>query len=333
MNYTDRVYGEVKITEPVILELIKSAPLQRLKDIDQAGYKPLWSKPDVEVNEYDHSRFAHSVGVYLLLHKYDASLEEQISGLIHDVSHSAFSHCIDYILDGGSEKEHNHQDNLFKDYVRKTETPEILKKHGFDFDYFMKEENFPLRERELPDLCADRIDYSLKTAVIFEEIDQKEANYFLDNLTTSGNNWIFKNLESAKKYAKLFLKLNRDHYSGLASAIMFRAVGDCLRYALEKKYITEKDLYTTDKLVIEKVKKSLDKDEKLKLLFARMNNKIKIRNNPDDYDVNVFCKSRVVDPLFRQEKEIKRVSRVEISLGDLIKQELSPKEYFLKFDK
>ena len=34
MKYIDRVYGEFEITEPIILELINSAPLQRLKDID-----------------------------------------------------------------------------------------------------------------------------------------------------------------------------------------------------------------------------------------------------------------------------------------------------------
>lgn len=333
MNYVDLVYGEFEITEPVILELIESAPLQRLKDIDQAGYRALWPKPDAGISEQDHSRFAHSLGVYLLLRKHGASLEEQISGLIHDVSHSAFSHCIDYILDSGSETEHNHQDNLFEDYVGKTEIPGILKKYGFTLDYFMEEKNFPLREKELPDLCADRIDYSLRDAIILGELNQKEADYFLDNLTTTNSDWVFKNRESAKKYTDLFFKLNKDYYSGLASATMFRTVGDCLRYALQKEYLKEEDLYTTDKLVIEKVKKFLDRDEKLKLLFDRMNNKIKTRNNPDNYEAKVFCKSRVVDPLFKQGEEIKRVSRVETGLGDLIKQELSPKQYFLKFDK
>lgn len=151
MKYTDRVYGEFDITEPIIIELIESKPLRRLKEIDQAGYQPLWVKPNVEIGKYDHSRFAHSVGVYLLLRKYGAPFEEQIAGLIHDVSHSAFSHCIDYVLDAGSEKEHNHQDNVFKDFVKKTEIPRILKKYGFDPDYIADDSHFPLKEKNLPD--------------------------------------------------------------------------------------------------------------------------------------------------------------------------------------
>lgn len=269
----------------------------------------------------------------MLLHKYGAPFEEQIAGLIHDVSHSAFSHCIDYVLDSGSEKEHNHQDNLFDSYVKKTEIPKIIKKYGFDLEYILDDKNFPLKEKNLPDLCADRIDYSLKTAVIFGELDDKTKKYLLDNLTTENNNWIFKDFESAKKYAELFLKLNTDYYAGLASAIMFRTVGDCLRYALQKGYISEDDLYTTDKLVIDKIEAFLDKDERLKLLFDRMNNKVKVINNPNNYDASVFCKSRVVDLLFKEGQVIKRLSEVDSGWNDVIKHESEPKQYFLKFER
>ena len=143
MKYIDRVYGEFEITEPVILELINSYSLQRLKGVDPIGYRPLWAKPNVDIGEYEYNRFSHSVGVCLLLKKYGAPLEEQIAGLIHDVSHSAFSHCIDYVLDSGSEKEHNHQDNLFDSFIRKTEIPDIIKKYGFDLEYILNDDNFP----------------------------------------------------------------------------------------------------------------------------------------------------------------------------------------------
>jgi HD superfamily phosphohydrolase len=333
VEYTDRVYGEFEINEPIILELINSPSLQRLKDIDTAGYRPHWVRPDIKTGEYDHSRFAHSVGVYLLLYKYNAPLKEQIAGLIHDVSHSAFSHCIDYVLDAGSEKQHNHQDNVFESFVKKTEIPQILKKYGFDIEYILDDNHFPLKEKELPNLCADRIDYSLRTAVIFGEIDDSGKKYLLDNLMTENKNWVFKNSESAKRYAELFLKLNTDYYAGLASAIMFRTVGDCLRYALKKGYISEEDLYTTDKLVIEKIKGFLDKNGKLRLLWERMNNRIKATNNPGDFDAQVFCKSRVIDPLFKSDGKPKRLSEINKRWSDIIRQESYPKQYFLKFER
>lgn len=325
MKYTDRVYGNFEIMEPVILELISSPTLQRLKEIDQAGY----FEPHFPGTA--HSRFEHSVGVYLLLKMYNAPTEEQIAGLIHDVSHSAFSHCIDYVLDAGSEKEHSHQDNVFDEFVRKSEIPEILKKYNQDLDYILDDRNFPLKEMDLPDLCADRVDYSLRTATIFREIEN--GKYFINNLTADNRKWIFKNFESAEKYAELFLKLNTNYYAGLPSAVMFRTVGDYLRYALSKGYISETDLYTTDKIVLAKIEPRIKTDSKLSLLFDRMNNRIGFRNDPNDYSGKVFCKSRVVNPLCRYDGKIKRVSEVKPSWNDVIKQESQPKEYFLKFDK
>ncbi|OGG43740.1 hypothetical protein A3G50_01015 [Candidatus Jorgensenbacteria bacterium RIFCSPLOWO2_12_FULL_42_11] len=333
MKYTDRVYGGFEISEPVILELINSPSLQRLKDIDQVGYRPAWFNPDVDISEYGYNRFSHSVGVYFLLRKYGVPAEEQIAGLIHDVSHSAFSHCIDYVLDSGSEKEHSHQDNLFDSFVRKTEIPNIIKKYGFDLNYILNDDNFPLKEKELPDLCADRIDYSLKSAVILRELGEADKNFLLENLTVENNNWVFKSFGNAKKYAELFLKLNTEYFSGFPSAVMFRTVGDCLKYVLQKEYISQDDLYTTDKIVLEKLQKFLDKDEKLGLLWERMNNKVKVINNPNNFDVQVFCKSRIVDPLFKDNGILKRISEVDPNWGGIIEQELKPKQYFLKFER
>ncbi|MCX6736486.1 MAG: HD domain-containing protein [Candidatus Parcubacteria bacterium] len=323
MDYEDRIYGKTEITEPVILELINSSTVLRLKEIDQAGY----SEPHFP--GIAHSRFEHSIGVYLLLKIYGASIEEQIAGLIHDVSHSAFSHCIDYALDVGSEKEHNYQDSVFDDFVRKSEIPVIIKKYNLDLEYILDDKNFPLKEKDLPDLCADRIDYSLRLAIISEEINN--GIYFLDNLIAEDGKWVFKNFESAQKYADLFLKLNTNYYAGLSSAVMFRTVGDYLRYALKQEYILEKDFYTTDKKVLDKIEKFLNKDEKLRLLFDRMNNKIKIINNPDNYDVIVFCKSRVVDPLFKKDGEMIRISEFDLNWDNIVRRESKPKQYFLKF--
>jgi len=333
MKYHDRVYGKVEILTPVILEIINAPSLQRLKHIDQAGYRAGWVKPNADVAKQEHSRFAHSVGVYLLLKKFGASLEEQIAGLIHDVSHSVFSHCVDYALEAGSETEHNYQDRVFDEFVRKTEIPNILKKYGQDVEYILNEKNFPLKEKELPDLCADRIDYSLRTAVLFEKISKEKVNYFLDNLTVENNNWVFKKPEMAKEYAELFLKLNREYYAGISSAVMLRTVGDYLKYALEKEYIEEKDLYSTDETVLSKIGRNLNNDRKLQLLFDRMNKKIEVKQDSNNYDARVFVKSRIVDPLCKYQGNIRRISEIDEEWSNLLDKEAKPKEYFIKFAK
>ena len=241
MKYQDLIHGVVEINEPVIVDLISSPSLQRLKGIDQAGY----SQPYFPNTK--HTRFEHSLGDYLLLKRYGASLEEQINGLIHDVSHSAFSHCIDYVLDTGSQETHDLQDNIFNEYVMKTEIPSILERYKLDVSYILNEKNFPLQETDLPNLCADRIDYSLRTAIIFKESDYEEVKEILSHLFVSEDKkWVFDNRDFARRYADIFLQMNNKYYSGFPSGIMFLTVGDYLRHALREGYIIEHDLYRTD---------------------------------------------------------------------------------------
>lgn len=323
MEYKDRVYGSRKITEPVILDLIDCVPIQRLKKIDQAGYfAPFY--PGTE-----HSRFEHSMGVYLLLSIYGASLEEQIAGLIHDASHSAFSHCVDYVLDSGSPAEQSYQDDIFDEFIRRSEILGILKKYRIDPEYILEESNFPLKENNLPDLCADRIDYSLRMAVIFGQI--QNADEYLKNLIAENGKWIFKNFENAKSFAELFRKLNIKYLSGLESAVMFSAVGDYLRCALRKGYISEKDLYSTDYEVLAKIEKPRCQDKELQRLFNRMSNKTEFKNDANNYDSKVVCKSRIVDPLCLMQGKISRVSDIDSDWRKIIESESKPKTYYIKF--
>lgn len=327
------VYGEVVIKEPIAIELIKSPSLQRLKKVDQHGYRPLWVNPFVKIKDIEASRFRHSVGVYLLLKKFDASLEEQVAGLVHDVSHTTFSHCIDYALSSGSEKEHNYQDNTFQDFILKSEIPAILRKYNLVPNNLFEDANFPLKEKKLPDLCADRIDYLLRDSLGHELLTKEEVNYFLHNLTVQDSQWVFKNFRSARKFAEFFNRINSSHYAGFSAAVMFRAVGDYLKHSIEKEYIEESDFYTTDKKVLAKIKKNLKKDEKLQLLYDRLNKKVGAKNDSNDYEAHVFCKSRVVDPLCFNNGVLRRVSEIEPKWKKVIAEELKPKEYFVKFEK
>lgn len=325
MNIEDRVYGEVEIKEPALLEIINSPTLQRLKDIEQGGYiQPFL--PNTQ-----QSRFGHSIGVFLLLRRYGAPIEEQIAGLIHDVSHSAFSHCIDYILDTGSGVKQDHQDNIFDAFVRKSDIPAILKKYNYDLEYILDDKNFPLKENDLPDLCADRIDYSLRDACVYGEI--KDTKYFLDNLMIKDGLWFFKNFESAKKYAELFSKLNNKYYAGLYMAVVYQAIKDYLRHAFSKKYITKTDLYTTDKIILSKIEPHHKNDPRLQLLFDRMNNKIGFSDNPNDFDGEIFLKSRAVDPFCMHDGKMKKVSEIDSSWGVILEKESKPKHFFIKFER
>ncbi|MDP2708487.1 MAG: HD domain-containing protein [bacterium] len=333
MRYHDLVYGNFNISEPVILKLINSPAFRRLKGVNQYGYGPLLVKPNINFKKIKQNRYTHSLGVYILLNKFKAPLHEQISGLAHDISHSAFSHSAEFAFDRVKAKQQKHQDDIHHEFISKTDIPKILKKFGINWKNILEDDNFPLKEKVLPDLCADRIDYLLRDGIIFEVITPARARELLKNLTAENGKWLFKGLASAKKFAKLFYTMNKNYYSDLSTSIMFAAVGDYLKYALGRKYITINDLYTTDSQVLAKIKKHLKHDARLNLLWLRMNGKIKARQNRKNYDAHIYCKSRVVDPLFLRRGKITRLSQALPGWRKIVKQELKPKEYFLKFEK
>lgn len=325
MVYKDKIYGKSKITEPVVRDLIACPAMQRLKKINQYGYVGSYL-PEAKTN-----RFEHSLGVFCLLRKYEAPMEEQIAGLLHDVSHSAFSHCIDYALKREGAEKQSHQDDVFEKYIEKTEIPGILKKYGMDSEYMLEDKNFSLKEKNLPDICADRIDYLLRDAECFGMIDLKGINYFLENLKAKDGRWFFKNYQSAHRFTKLFYAVNQKYYAGLPTALMFRTVGDCLKYALKKGFLNKKDLYSTDDKIIGKIRKNVKKDGKLDLLWRRMNKKINCKPDRDD-GLRVICKSRAVDPFFIENGKIMKVSDIDREWKNIVRRELKPKEYFIKFE-
>ncbi len=338
MIYQDSIYGKIEIKKRIILDLIKTPELQRLKGINQIGYGDLYYElsnlRDLAFDPLKHNRFEHSMGVYILLKNFGAPPLEQIAGLIHDISHSCFSHCIDFVLGSQeSQKNQSHQDDLMPEFIKNSQVAKILKKNKIDLDYILDDTNFPLKEKLLPDLCADRIDYLLRDAFFYKIAGKIRIDYFLDNLRVENQQWVFRNFKSGKEFAKIFYQMNTSYYAAFSTAVMFKTVGDYLKHALEKKYIKKVDLYKTDQEVLKKITPHLSQDKRLKLLNDRMNNKIEPMNDPEKNGSSLFCKSRVVDPLYEDKEGIKRLSDTDKNWGSLILSELKPKEYFIKFAK
>ncbi|MDA1571060.1 HD domain-containing protein, partial [Bacillus cereus] len=173
MIISDVLYGEFEV-DPVVEELIVSKSVQRLKGIHQTGASYLINE------EWNVTRFDHSVGVMLLIKKLGGSVEEQIAGLLHDVSHTAFSHVIDYVFDNKNESYH---EEIFSAVVKNSEIPAILAKYGYNYEEILLDDSkWTLLERSAPELCADRVDYTLRDMYTYGYISLEEAHSFLEDV-------------------------------------------------------------------------------------------------------------------------------------------------------
>ena len=155
MIVNDAVYGKIKF-DGAIAKIIETKPLQRLKQIHQGGAVFL-AYPNIST-----SRFEHSLGVCHLIGILGGNQKEQIAGLLHDISHTAFSHVIDYVLEDNNEDFHEHHKLRF---LLDRELAEILHSIEFAPEDFIDDRQFGLLETELPGLCADRLDYTLRDLI------------------------------------------------------------------------------------------------------------------------------------------------------------------------
>ena len=128
MVYEDSIFGKVIIDDPLAIKIIKNPEFQRLKDILCQGV------PDRYYCFKGFSRYEHSIGVYLILKKLNADRKEQIAGLLHDISHKAFSHIYDWIIKDYTKNGdlEDTQDNLHANFLDKSTIKNILLDYELD---------------------------------------------------------------------------------------------------------------------------------------------------------------------------------------------------------
>jgi len=303
MKITHPIYGHFNITEPVLMALLKSPAIQRLKKIDNLGAYHLHE--DCAGNL---SRYRHSLGVMLLLRKFGASLNEQIAGLLHDVSHTAFSHLADRVF--GRHLTQDYQDQRLSQAFKINGINKILRGHQIAPEKILDFSRYPLLERELPDLCADRIDYTLNDSHL-PYLTKNRPKNFLAHLIVSQNQFVFSDKNWAKKFGLLSLRLNQKVWANPLNIALSSTLAGLVKAALARKHISKQDFYLTDKIFLAKLKKIKDSDiaEPLKRLKMM---RVKVIGQASG---QLYCrtKSRVVNPSFLQGSRLVKLSVVDQS--------------------
>jgi uncharacterized protein len=244
MHISDRIYGEFEITEPILVDLIESKAVQRLKGIAQFGL------PNDLFNRDGFSRYEHCVGVMLLLREFGASLEEQLAGLLHDVSHTAFSHVIDFVFD--SSKDEDFQDRNHEAYIRRTDIPRILAQHGMTVEQVTDYHKFTLLEQGAPALCADRLDYA------FREFIPEEVAACVPGLRVHDGRFVFSSPGAALVFGRGYTLLQSQRWGGYEVATRYDVLSRMLKRALELGVIEMNDFWQDDAFVLNKLGASTD---------------------------------------------------------------------------
>ncbi|QWG99719.1 HD domain-containing protein [Bacillus mycoides] len=299
MIISDVIYGEF-IVDKVLEELILSKPVQRLKGVHQAGASYLMNE------KWNVTRFDHSVGAMLLIKKLGGSVEEQIAGLLHDVSHTAFSHVIDYVFDNENESYH---EEIFSSVVKNSEIPAILSKHGYNYeDILLDDSKWTLLEKSAPELCADRVDYTLRDMFTYGYISLEEVHSFLEDLIEVDGKMVLQNIEIAEWFTKTYYKEVIDFFMKPMNIYGNDMLAKTLKLALHKKIIHPDDFLLEDHELITKLQ--LCKDQEVDALLRKVHPSIEVKEDRDEYDLHQKNKVRLIDPPLLREGEVVRSSVV-----------------------
>ncbi|MFJ7666457.1 HD domain-containing protein [Lysinibacillus sp. NPDC097195] len=298
MIITDKIYGQFEV-ESVLAELISSKPIQRLKGIHQGGASYLVN------NDWDVTRFDHSLGVMLLIRKLGGSIEEQIAGLLHDVSHTAFSHVVDAVLNYQNEDYH---ETLFQDVIINSEIPSILRKHHYDVQILFDISRWTLLEQDAPALCADRVDYTLRDMFTYGFITMEEIESFLQQLKVYQGKMYVESITSAEWFVETYYQEVIGFFMDPLNIYAYDVLTRILKISLEHQILSQHDFMKTDNELIV-ILKSSNNQEVLELL-NHLHPNINIKVDANDFDIFRRNKVRLIDPFLYMDGELVKASHV-----------------------
>jgi uncharacterized protein len=246
------IFGKCKIDDPIIVDLLNSPIMKRLKDVDQSG------TPKYFMDLPAYSRYSHSVGVYYLLKKFKVSKKQRVAGLLHDASHTVFSHVGDWIFQRNYTD--TYQDKIHQWYLEKVNVNQILNKYDLQLEDVLPDRpEFSCLEQDLPDMCADRIEYNLHTGLIFEKITKKQLKNIVEDLHFKNDRWYFTDPHLAKKLGMLSLYFTEKLWGPDWNFVICSWTASIVERAAELKIISLNEIhFGTDKEVLAKIYASDD---------------------------------------------------------------------------
>jgi HD superfamily phosphohydrolase len=306
----DPVFGRHHISQPLLQGLLGADAVVRLNGVHQAGASYL-VRP-----RRDLARHAHAVGVMLLVRLLGGSLDEQAAGLLHDVSHTAFSHVADQVFANRAE---DHHEQGLAAVVRRSEIPAIFQRYLADLDVVLDLDRWSLLDQPLPELCADRIDYTLRDLLHVGWISKRDIDWFLASLTVHEGRIVTTSLEAATwfthQYHREVTELFMDPRELYANARLAQAI----RCGLDSAIVEPADLLLEDDELLKRL--TAAGDQEIAALLDQLTPGLAVVEDPATFDVQAFSKARFVDPLVLDEHQQPiRCSTLDPSVGALHEQ-------------
>lgn len=305
-------YGAIEVEEPVLIELIHSPAVQRLKFIHQYGVAYYTTHPE------EYNRFDHSIGVFAILKMKGACLEEQIAGLLHDVSHTVFSHVGDWVF-GKEYQEVDYQSTIHKIHLAVSGVEQILNRHGYTVQQILPKRNiFVMLEQSLPNLSADRIDYNIQGAYFQNFLSKEEAQELFLDLYFEDGRWVTTRRDLAAKLMHFSLFMTEDCWGSAVNYVTSRWLADAILHGLNIGLISWNEFhFGIDQDIWDKLRASQDPLIRTKMHLVHYPDVSYRLVEPAQAKQFVKFRFRGIDPWILQGGKIVRLTSIDVELADM----------------
>lgn len=281
--HSDPLYGDIAIDDPLILDLLDTPPLQRLRRINQYGGVN-YIYPD----RLQTTRYEHSLGVWHVLRTLGADRATQVAGLLHDVGHTAFSHMVDQALESTTEDFH---EEYAQHIPGMDQVNDLLNRASITLQPI---DRYPALKTPMPAIGADRFDYALRDCIAATG-DAVDGTAILRHVTLHDGRMHFTDRAVARTFADAFLRGIWGVIYAPDVAVVYQALTEMLRAGLRTGWLTHDDLWTDDASVMKKLTAHAAEFPKQHRLFTA-----RFRVEPGTPDKHDFChvklKIRLIDP-------------------------------------
>jgi ribonucleoside-diphosphate reductase alpha chain len=240
----DRIYGDIRISKR-IASLLNSPLVTRLKGVHQNGTNFLIDP------RQSTTRYEHCVGTLGLTQLLGGDESMQIAALLHDISHTAFSHVIDLVFANHNQ---NYHDVMRKKFLQSQDAEAIIKQCSITAKELACEEISMIKGEGLN---VDRLDYCLRDLLAVNRIYQPEYSSILNNLVVDQDGEIkCTNIDTAKLIFNKFIEANLEIYFNPKAEVAAVAMTAILQAMLRSQLLTEEDFFLTEDVLTDKILKS-----------------------------------------------------------------------------
>lgn len=295
---TDPIYifANSIIVDDVAQEIMMTPEFIRLYGIKQSGITGLFTKRS-------YSRAEHSRGVYYLLKYLNATTEQCVGGLLHDIYHTNFSHTTDELFCGES-NESFHEKNKYEFFNRCCmNVIGVLKKYFPDREvsYFLDGENMLVTKNK--SFGADMIDYFLRDGYYENILSNDWINKVIGNLKYQDGRIVMCDHILACEFCRKTVEINEVYMSPFSRG-QYKLFINILKLAMERQIVTKELIvygYNSDVCVYDLIK--MGATEQLKELIELLETTTEYsfeetgKKKYKKTKTKIFRKLRYIDPV------------------------------------